>query len=66
LSTKEKINSDLINAAEEGNIIAAEVLLKLGADINARDSSGHTALMIAKSKGHIKIVELLKGADTKE
>jgi ankyrin repeat protein len=63
-------------AAGRGNLKALRLLLKKGADVNAKDRSGGTALMGAASrgrtvlgwtigKGHLKVIEALleKGAD---
>jgi cytohesin len=48
-----------------GNIQEIEDLLAKGADVNAKDEDGYTALFIAALRGHKEIVELLlaKGAD---
>jgi cytohesin len=48
-----------------GDIQAIEDLLAKGADVNARDEDGYTALFIAALRGHKEVVELLlaKGAD---
>ena len=42
-----------------------KLLLSKGADVNAKDQSGYTALSWASSGGHSEIVRLLfqKGAD---
>ena len=47
------------------DIEMAKLLVENGADVNARDSNGETALMRAASKGNIEFIELLisKGAD---
>jgi len=37
-----------------------------GANVNARDSKGRTAMMIATEKGHHKIIQLLKETEAKE
>jgi ankyrin repeat protein len=54
----------LLEAAEEGQLEAVELLLKLGADINHQDQEGETALMEAAEEGKIEVVTLLlrKGA----
>ena len=56
----------LIVAARNGRLVAVELLLNQGADVNARDkSSGATALIVASREGHRQVVDLLlkKGAD---
>jgi uncharacterized protein len=52
-------------AAFEGNLPLVRRLLEQGADVNARDRDGDTALMFAAFKGHTAIVGLLLayGAD---
>ncbi|MCX6768851.1 MAG: ankyrin repeat domain-containing protein [Candidatus Micrarchaeota archaeon] len=37
-----------------------------GADVNARNKCGETALMVASSEGDMVIVKLLKAAGAKE
>ena len=62
------LNEVLIEAAKDGNMIVLKAALDKGADINARDENGWTALMWAKKNGHSEIVEYLKrrGAIEKE
>ena len=43
-----------------GNILVASVLLKNGANVNAKVIDGRTPLSLAKEKGHARMVELLK------
>lgn len=52
-------------AAEAGRLEAAKLLLDRGADINARNLNGQTALMHASFNGYPEMVQLLleKGAD---
>ena len=50
----------LIDAALEGNITAVREALEEGADINARDIVGGTALRHASLKGHTETVSMLK------
>ena len=45
---------------ECGNILAATMLLKNGANVNAKDRFGETPLLMAKQHGHARMVELLK------
>jgi len=55
----------LMEASLRGNSDVAELLLAKGADINAKDDHGFTALMWAVVGGHFHAVKLLldKGAD---
>ena len=43
-----------------------QALLAQGADMNAKNDIGGTALMYAKEKGHKEIVRILKEAGAKE
>jgi ankyrin repeat protein len=62
---QQKINSKLFDAARNGNNSETERLLKKGANANARNGAGETALMIAAFQGHTKTCAILleKGAD---
>ena len=55
----------LFNAARSGDTETIRLLLKKGADINAKDNGGNTALMLAALEGRTDVVKLLldKGAD---
>ena len=55
----------LIEAAYEGNTVEVQSLIETGADVNEKDASGRTALMIAANRGHTYVVQLLleRGAD---
>jgi ankyrin repeat protein len=57
-------NDQLIQAAEDGNLTAAQAAIANGADVNTR-LIGTTALMVASYQGHTDIVKLLleKGVD---
>jgi ankyrin repeat protein len=54
----------LLWAAEEGHEAVVKLLLEKGAELEAKDSSGWTALIWAAEKGHEAVVKLLlkKGA----
>jgi ankyrin repeat protein len=55
----------LANAAAQGDLELVQRLLEAGADVNDRDSWGHTPLMSACWGGHKDIVQILleRGAD---
>lgn len=58
------VNSQLILAAKNNNMKKVVKLLKEGAHVNAKNSSGDTPLSSAAFYGHIKMVKYLisKGA----
>jgi ankyrin repeat protein len=55
----------LFLAAGQGNLEVVRYLLDEGADINAREKLGHTALAEAAYFGHLDVIKelLLRGAD---
>ena len=55
----EKRLYDMVNACINGQIEVVEQLLKLGFDVNSRDSSNNTVLHYAAANGHERIVEKL-------
>ncbi|MGH9873338.1 MAG: ankyrin repeat domain-containing protein [Pyrinomonadaceae bacterium] len=59
------VDKDLRKAAEKGDLAKVHQLLSKGADVNAGDGKGVTALMLAAGKGRAEIVQALldAGAD---
>jgi len=59
------INSNLLEAAKEGDFTTVKNLLNKGATPNIRDSNGMTILAMAAIDGDIEVINLLleKGAD---
>lgn len=59
------MNTTWQNAVTTGHLDAVRELLQLGADVDARDRYGQTALMLAAQRGHRAVVETLiaHGAD---
>src|SRR5262245_2067954 len=49
-------------AVTNGDVEAVQRLLRSGANVNARDRHGQTALMLAAHHGHHEVVDLLVGA----
>jgi len=56
--------SELILAAQNGQTDAVRELLEAGANLNARDMSGQTALIAAAGGGHTEVVQILLEAGT--
>lgn len=56
-----KLNFYLFDAAERGCLELAERFVAAGADVNARDRFGNTALNIAARMGHKDVISLLIG-----
>ena len=59
-------NQNLIVAAEKGDQDNVQRLLNEGADVNAKESDGWTALKIARQRGQKEIEELLIAHGAKE
>ena len=55
-------NIKLIRSSMFGNREAVKKLLKEGADVNAKNSDGYTALILASSNGRTEIVAMLLDA----
>lgn len=64
-TTDKLYGTPLIYSIAKGNTANVSCLLKNGADVNASDSDGHTALTSAAARGNTEIVKLLveKGAN---
>ena len=54
------IDDRLIDAAGYGEVAMVELLLDRGADIEARDDDGETALMAASEEGHDEVAAVLR------
>ena len=59
LATAGDINQDFFEAVLRGDTAAVQALLAKGADVNAKDEKGGTALMVAGQNGHAASVEAL-------
>lgn len=59
------IDSRLVKAVADQDVAQVRCLLDLGADPNARDAAGLTALMLAAGRGNVPVLSALltKGAD---
>ncbi len=51
--------NDLLKAAEKGDLPRVNALLAKGADVNAKNNDGWTALMYASYKGNLEVVQAL-------
>ena len=52
--------SPLHNAAHGGNVEIAKLLLKNGADVNAKTKEGFTPLMIAEQESKKEVAKLIR------
>ena len=59
LSANDALDDKLLSAAVAGDSALVENLLDRGADIEARDDNGYTALMAASCAGQAAVVETL-------
>src|SRR5258707_331099 len=59
------LNADLLAGCRKGDLSQVKTLLAKGADVNARDATQDTPLMIASLNGYLEVLKLLvtKGAD---
>jgi ankyrin repeat protein len=53
------MNADWRKAVATGDVERVRALLESGADVNALDGYGQTALMLASHKGHVQVVRKL-------
>jgi ankyrin repeat protein len=65
IDIRTSLGNPLFLAASEGKLKAVRYLLDEGADVNAREAGGSTALTEAAYNGHLEIIKelLLRGAD---
>ena len=63
---KKSGKTPLIKAVKTDNVKITKLLISSGADINAQDNNGNTALSLAKEAGNTKIIELLVEAGAKD
>ncbi len=54
--------AQIIEAAQHGDLVQVQHLIAEGADVNAVDKSGRTALIIASEKGNLAMVKVLLAA----
>lgn len=54
-----------MHAARTGRTDLVEILLKAGADVDARDKEGRTAAQIATEAGRNEVAQFLKQSDRK-
>jgi len=66
-TANDSLDEQLMEAADRGDLVEVKSLLDKGANIDARDGLGRTALTEAAEQGDLEIVRLLlsKGADVK-
>jgi ankyrin repeat protein len=58
--TQERLNQQFLDSVREGKIDKVKDLIEKGADINAKDNNGMTALMLASKNNRKEIVELVE------
>ena len=57
------LNEPFLLAANYSNLEIVRLLLEAGANVNARDTNGNTALAIAVRNGHVGVIQLLLDHD---
>ncbi len=58
----DSLNQQLIDAVKQDDVLKMQKLLKKGADINAQDKNGYTALYLASDQDRVAAVNLLLAA----
>eukprot|EP00730_Choanoeca_flexa_P008429 TRINITY_DN12486_c0_g1_i1.p3 TRINITY_DN12486_c0_g1~~TRINITY_DN12486_c0_g1_i1.p3 ORF type:complete len:104 (+),score=10.71 TRINITY_DN12486_c0_g1_i1:1331-1642(+) len=53
----------LHQASSQGNLAIVQLLVRKGADINARNKAGLTLMKLAEKKGHQNVVAALEGTN---
>jgi ankyrin repeat protein len=67
VDSKNGLNGNAVMVASfNGHLAVVKELVSKGADVNAKTKDGWTELKIASKQGHLKIVELLKKAGTRD
>ena len=59
IATEHSLDDQLLQAAKNGSLEQVKILMAEGADLNAKDTDGMTALMHATKEGCIDILKLL-------
>ena len=59
MSSNDNLNQKLWDAAKEGDVSKVNESIKAGGDINWRDEDSWPVLVVAASKGHVKVVQTL-------
>ena len=61
-ATQIELDEKLLDAAHGNDIEGVRETLKLGADVNAKNQQGNTALILATCYGHTEVVKFLIAA----
>jgi uncharacterized protein len=59
--SQQSMNNELFIAAERGDLAAVKAAVAKGADVTAKSNAGRTPASLAARKGHLEVVEFLKG-----
>ncbi len=63
---KEVLGKYFMHSAKEGDIASLQTFIKIGINVNTRDSDGNTALMYAIKEKHMDLVEVLVTSEATE